>query len=72
MERFRGEFVLKAHRLLYHSPLGSRVIKKKKSWRTFTDTVAQDCTYMGLHVHVTPTTTNYLTYMIGLDAGFRA
>ena len=31
MERFRGGLVLKAHRLLYHSTLGSRVIKKKKT-----------------------------------------
>ena len=29
MERFRGGLVLKAHRLLYHSTLGLRVIKKK-------------------------------------------
>jgi len=28
--RFRGGLVFKAHRLLYHSTLGSRVIKKKK------------------------------------------
>ena len=31
VERFRGGLVLKAHILLYHSTLGSRVIKKKKS-----------------------------------------
>ena len=30
MERFQGGPVFKAHRLLYHSTLGSRVIKKKK------------------------------------------
>ena len=30
MNRFRGGLVFKAHRLLYHSTLGSRVIKKKK------------------------------------------
>jgi len=30
VKRFRGGLVLKAHRLLYHSTLGSRVIKKKK------------------------------------------
>ena len=30
MQRFRGELVFKAHRLLYHSTLGLRVIKKKK------------------------------------------
>ena len=30
MNRFRGGLVLKAHRLVYHSTLGSRVIKKKK------------------------------------------
>jgi len=28
--RFRGGLVFKAHRLLYHSNLGLRVIKKKK------------------------------------------
>ena len=27
---FRGGLVLKAHRLVYHSTLGSRVIKRKK------------------------------------------
>ena len=30
VRRFRGGLVFKAHRLLYHSTLGSRVIKKKK------------------------------------------
>ena len=29
--RFRGGLVFKAHRLVYHSTLGSRVIKKKKT-----------------------------------------
>jgi len=29
----RGQLVFKAHRLLYHSTLGSRVIKKKKKTR---------------------------------------
>jgi len=29
VKRFRGGLVVKAHRLLYHSTLGSRVIKKK-------------------------------------------
>ena len=29
MKRFRGGLVFKAHRLVYHSTLGSRVIKKK-------------------------------------------
>ena len=35
MEQFRGGLVFKAHRLLYHSTLGLRVIKKKKKkdWR---------------------------------------
>ena len=28
--RFRGGLVFKAHKLVYHSTLGSRVIKKKK------------------------------------------
>jgi len=30
VKRFRGGLVFKAHRLMYHSTLGSRVIKKKK------------------------------------------
>jgi len=30
VQRFRGGLVVKAHRLVYHSTLGSRVIKKKK------------------------------------------
>ena len=30
VKRFRGGLVFKAHRLLYHSSLGLRVIKKKK------------------------------------------
>jgi len=30
MKRFRGGIVFKAHRLVYHSPLGLGVIKKKK------------------------------------------
>ena len=37
MERFRAGLVVKAHRFLYHSTLGSRVIQKKKAhlgrWR---------------------------------------
>jgi len=32
-QRFRGGLVFKAHRLLYHSTLGLRVIKKKKMRR---------------------------------------
>jgi len=30
VKRFRGGLVFKAHRLLYHSALGLRVINKKK------------------------------------------
>ena len=30
VQRFRGGLVFKAHRLSYHSTLGSRVMKKKK------------------------------------------
>ena len=30
VKRFRGGLVFKAHRLLHHSTLGLRVIKKKK------------------------------------------
>ena len=31
VKRFRGGLVFKAHRLVYHSTLGLRVIKKKKN-----------------------------------------
>ena len=34
VQRFREGLVFKAHRLLHHSALGSRVIKKKKSVRS--------------------------------------
>jgi len=34
VKRFRGGLVFKAHRLLYHSTLGLRVIKKKKESQT--------------------------------------
>ena len=37
VQRFRGGLVFKAHRLLYHSTLGSRVIKKKKDLGHFVD-----------------------------------
>jgi len=30
VNRFRGGLVFKAHRLVYHSTLGSRVMKRKK------------------------------------------
>jgi len=33
VKRFRGGFVFEAHRLLHHSTLGLRVIKKKKKRR---------------------------------------
>jgi len=33
VQRFRGGLVFKAHRLVYHSTLGLRVIKKKKQTR---------------------------------------
>jgi len=39
VKRFRGGLVFKAHRLLYHSTLGSRVIQKKKKG-------------LGLRIHV--------------------
>ena len=30
MKKFRGRLIFKDHRLVYHSTLGSRVIKKRK------------------------------------------
>ena len=38
VKRFRGGLVFKAHRLLYHSTLGLRVIKKKKKDRLARET----------------------------------
>ena len=35
VKRFRGGLVFKAHRLLYHSTLGLRVIKKKNKKYSF-------------------------------------
>ena len=37
VQRFRGGLVFKAHRLLYHSTLGLRVIKKKKKKKKHID-----------------------------------
>jgi hypothetical protein len=37
VEQFRGGLVSRAHRLLYHSTLGSRVIKKKKKYLIVVD-----------------------------------
>ena len=34
MQRFRGELVLEAHRRLYHSILGLRVLKNKREVRS--------------------------------------
>ena len=39
LERFRGGLVFKAHIMLYHSTLGSRVIKKTLAWYPNADTV---------------------------------
>jgi len=36
VERFRAGFVFKTHRLLYHSTLGSKVIKKKEKYNIST------------------------------------
>ena len=40
MKQFRGGLVVKARRLVYHSTLGSRVIKKMK--KDFLDETAAD------------------------------
>ena len=34
VKRFRGGLVFKAHRLMYHPTLGSRVMQKKKKKKT--------------------------------------
>ena len=35
VKQFRGRLLFKAHRLVYHSILGLRVIEKKKQWLAF-------------------------------------
>jgi hypothetical protein len=56
MERFRGGLVFNTHRVLYHSTLGSRVIKKKEEKRGHTRSrsatsaeAASTCTRFTLH-----------------------
>jgi len=39
VKRFRGGLVFKAHRWLYHSTLGLRVIKKRKVCESFCEGV---------------------------------
>jgi len=43
VQRFRGGLVFKAYRLLYHSTLGLRVIKKKKKVGMSVVTMAFEC-----------------------------
>ena len=52
VERFRGGLVLKAHRWLYHSTLGSRVIKKKKM--TAEIPTRPECRPQGTHQTLLP------------------
>jgi len=40
VKRFRGGLVFKAHRLVYHSTLGLRVIQKKKAGNDLVEGVA--------------------------------
>ena len=47
MKRFRGGLVFKAHRLVYHSTLGLRVIKKKNILPTFSPALAEMVLSMG-------------------------
>ena len=46
LKRFRGGLVFKAHRLFYHSTLGSRVKKKKRRRRGGND--PQDVAALGM------------------------
>ena len=54
--RFRGGLVFKAHGLLYHSNLGSRVIKKKRRKAKPASATRPPCTsgfgFRGVHVLV--------------------
>ena len=61
VKRFRGGLVFKAHRLVYHSTLGLRVIKKRKNLRSRRGSVAgsrscfeQDCLIMLWSVIISP------------------
>ena len=47
VQRFRGGLVFKAHRLLYHSTLGLRAIKKKKTETELGHTAGSDCVFEG-------------------------
>ena len=51
MERFRGGLVLKTHRLLHHSTLGSRVKTKKNGTSPYWATAshADDCLYRAMY-----------------------
>ena len=48
MKRFRGGLIFEAHRLLYHSKPGLRVIKKKKKMEKMV-TFASDFGVSGFH-----------------------
>ena len=56
-QRFRGGLVFKAHRLLYHSTLGLRVIKKeKKGFECLVGGVEDDdCVARRAHLRNLPT-----------------
>ena len=49
MKRFREGLVFKAHWILYHSPLGWRVMNKKKKVERFTPLVATKTMQAGIN-----------------------
>jgi len=49
MKRFRGGLVVKAHRLLYHSTLGLRAIKKKRREREAVLAAGGDLVFVKRH-----------------------
>ena len=51
VKRFRGGLVFKAHRLVYHSTLAWRVIKKKKKGEGFTLRMWCRLESTDLHLH---------------------
>ena len=51
MKRFRGGFVLKAHRLVYHSTLGWRVMTTKKKSPSFRNRFRAKMKYLKAFEH---------------------
>ena len=70
MKRFRRGFVFKAHRRLFHSNLGSRVIKMKKRELGLTVAAPPVRKREWPVIAATPDVSSTLFEVIGQSAGF--